>query len=216
MARTFAGLAAYIATSDDSGVQIHQYAASSIRVGDVALEIDTDYPASGRIAVTITESPAEPWTLTLRIPHWAIEATLDGAPVSPGLAHLRRRFTPGETVVLDLAVRPRLTAPDPRIDSVRGTAVIERGPVVYCAESVDLPPGVTVDALRLDARADIGDVAGGVGVTCRIVATRDAPWPYGAESPDVIAHDGVPVTLRPYHDWASRGPSTMRVWLPLA
>ncbi|BBH70580.1 hypothetical protein ACTI_72650 [Actinoplanes sp. OR16] len=216
VARTFAGLAAYIATSDDSGVQIHQYAAASVKVGDVALEIETDYPVSGRVVVRIVESPSSPWTLTLRVPHWATEATVDGSPVSPGAARIRRRFAPGDTVVLDLAVRPRLTAPDARIDAVRGCAVIERGPVVYCAESVDLPPGVTVDALRLDATAGLTDLSDGVGVSCHITASADSPWPYGAARSEAVVADGVPVTLRPYHDWASRGPSTMRVWLPLA
>jgi DUF1680 family protein len=216
LARTFASLASYVATTDDNGVQIHQYAASSVQTGPYSLEIETDYPVSGRVAVKIVAGPEEPWTLTLRVPHWAVDATVDGAPVTPGLIHLRRRFAPGDIIVLDLAVRPRLTAPDTRIDSVRGCAVVERGPVVYCAESVDLPDGVSVDALRLDAGAGMTDRDGGVDVSCRIVPAGDAPWPYtDPATPEPPAVD-VPVTLRPYHEWASRGPSTMRVWLPLA
>jgi hypothetical protein len=43
----------------------------------------------------------------------------------------------------------------------------------------------------------------------------DTPdWPYsggGAVSPTAT----IDVPLVPYHDWASRGPSTMRVWLPI-
>ncbi|BAL90136.1 hypothetical protein AMIS_49160 [Actinoplanes missouriensis 431] len=215
LARTFAGLAAYVATSSDEGLQIHQYAAASIRAAGIGLEIDTDYPVSGRVSIRITESPAESWTLTLRVPHWADGATVDGEPVTPGPVHLRRRFAPGDTVVLDLAVRPRLTAPDPRIDAVRGCAVVERGPVVYCAESVDLPEGVAVDALRLDAEGGLADRDGGVEVTCHVSPPVDGAWPYGPARPAGDGGERVPVMLRPYHDWASRGPSTMRVWLPL-
>ena len=36
---------------------------------------------------------------------------------------------------------PRLTVPDPRIDAVRGCVAIERGPLVYCIETADLPAG---------------------------------------------------------------------------
>jgi DUF1680 family protein len=32
--------------------------------------------------------------------------------------------------------------------------------------------------------------------------------------PSDLAPDPVDVPLIPYHDWANRGPSTMRVWLP--
>ncbi|WP_433824973.1 hypothetical protein ACQP2E_22840 [Actinoplanes sp. CA-015351] len=133
-----------------------------------------------------------------------------------GLAHPHRRFTPGDTVTLDLAVRPRLTAPDARIDAVRGCAAIERGPVVYCLESVELPPGLGPDTLRLDAGAAPADRDGGVGITCRVVPAEDTAWPYAPRPATDPAGDPITVTLRPYHDWASRGPSTMRVWIPLA
>lgn len=99
LARTFASLAGYLATSDDDGLQLHQYAAAEIRTSlpdgrEIGLEIDTDYPVSGRISVRITETPDTPWTLTLRIPQWAGNATLDGMAVSPGQARLRRASPP--------------------------------------------------------------------------------------------------------------------------
>ncbi|MEU4425524.1 beta-L-arabinofuranosidase domain-containing protein [Actinoplanes sp. NPDC024001] len=217
LARTFASLAAYLATSDDDGVQLHQYAAASLRIGlpqgTVALEIDTEYPADGRIAIRIVEAPDTPWTLTLRVPHWATGATLDGLAVPPGQARLRRRFAAGDTVVLDLAIRPRVTAADPRVDAVRGCVAVERGPVVYCAESVDLPPTVALDTLRVDPAVPLTDGDGGVVVSCRIVTPTDQEWPYAAPAPE-SSMKSLRVTLRPYHDWAERGPSTMRVWLP--
>ena len=43
----------------------------------------------------------------------------------------------------------------------------------------------------------------------------DAPWPYGAPAPAGDA-EPVEVPLVPYHEWAQRGPSTMRVWIPTA
>ncbi|MFC7533842.1 glycoside hydrolase family 127 protein [Actinoplanes sp. GCM10030250] len=219
LARTFASLAAYVATSDDDGVQIHQYAAATVRTAlpdgrQIGLEIDTDYPVSGKVTVRVTEAPDSPWTLTLRIPRWAAGATLDGVAVAPGHVRLRRRFQPGEAVVLDLAVRPRLTAADSRIDSVRGCVAIERGPVVYCVESVDLPPYVPVESLRLNPGVSPVDGDGGVVVACRVTSLPDEEWPYPPPPGRGSDVDSLNVTLRPYHDWAGRGPSTMRVWLP--
>ncbi|GAA2674816.1 glycoside hydrolase family 127 protein [Actinoplanes palleronii] len=226
LARTFAALTAYIATTDDDGVQLHQYTAADVGVtlpGDrrVAFRVDTDYPATGRITVRITESPGTPWTLTLRIPPWATGATLmtsDGGvtEVAPGSARLRRVFTPGELVILDLPLHPRLTVADPRVDAVRGCAAVERGPIVYCAESVDLPAGVALDALRLTP--SLTDTPGAVLATCEVTALPDENWPYSG-TPSPLPARRSPATavipLRPYHSWAGRGPSTMRVWIPI-
>ncbi|GIF23774.1 DUF1680 family protein [Actinoplanes tereljensis] len=213
LARTYASLAAYLATVDDDGLQIHQYAAATINTDRFGCEIETQYPDQGRIAVRITEAPDSPWTLSLRIPHWATGATLDGRPVEPGWAHLHRQFAPGDVVVLDLPVQPRITAPDPRIDAIRGCVAVERGPIVLCAESVDLPEGVDLNALRVLPHAEERD--GAVVVTGRTVQPPAHGWPYGIALEPAITGT-VDVPLRPYHRWARRGPSTMRVWLPLA
>ncbi|MNU02028.1 hypothetical protein D3C72_2456110 [compost metagenome] len=44
----------------------------------------------------------------------------------------------------------------------------------------------------------------------------DAGWPYGERRDGVGAAASVEVPLVPYHEWAERGPSTMRVWIPAA
>jgi DUF1680 family protein len=212
LARTYASLTAYLATVDDDGLQIHQYAAASIHTTPFGCEIDTSYPDEGHITVRITETPETPWTLSLRIPHWAAGATLDGQPVQPGWARLRRRFSPGDVVVLDLPLQPRITAPDPRIDAIRGCVAVERGPVVLCAESVDLPQGVDLNALRVLPHAEERD--GAVVVTGLTAKPAGSGWPYGIAPEPTTGTVDVP--LRPYHRWARRGPSTMRVWLPLA
>jgi len=43
----------------------------------------------------------------------------------------------------------------------------------------------------------------------------DSPWPYGMTARP-STHKCDELVLRPYHSWAERGPSTMRVWLPAA
>jgi DUF1680 family protein len=213
LARTYASLATYLATVDDDGLQIHQYAAATITTERFGVEIGTSYPDEGRITVRITQAPASPWTLSLRVPQWAVGATLDGRPVEPGWARVHRRFTPGDVVVLDLPVQPRITAPDPRIDAIRGCVAVERGPVVLCAESVDLPPGADLNALRVLPHAEERD--GAVIVTGQSVQPPAHGWPYGPGSKNETTGT-LDIPLSPYHRWARRGPSTMRVWLPLA
>ena len=85
--------------------------------------------------------------------------TADGDAGSRGARRLTRTavWRAGDRVVLDLPMQPRLTVPDPRIDAVRGSVAIERGPVVYCVETADLPAGVELE----DVASTRGGRAGG-------------------------------------------------------
>jgi uncharacterized protein len=217
LARLLASLSTYLTTVDGSGIQIHQYADADIvtRLDDgrrVGLELRTGYPESSTISVRITETGGGPLTLALRVPAWADGATIDGRPVSPGTAVLRRDFVVGEEVWLELPLRPRWTFPDPRIDAVRGCVAVERGPVVFCAESND-QDGQELDDLRVDLTALPQESPYGVTLSGRLGRPAAATWPYAGNPHWILSHP-VPVRLVPYHRWARRGPSTMRVWLP--
>ena len=234
VARTLASLAAYVATTDDDGLQVHQYAPSQIRtrLADgraVELDVETNYPRSGTVVLRSVAAEQATWTLTLRVPGWAEGASVisDGErrPVTPGTVQVTRTFRPGDEVVLELPVAPRFTWPDPRIDAVRGCVAVERGPEVLCVESVDVPEVDHVDRLRLDTSVAPWEVDGRVVVRARPRAFADDAWPYSATDPATSPAtspepDGaarcpdLDVTLVPYHDWANRGPSTMRVWIP--
>jgi DUF1680 family protein len=122
-------------------------------------------------------------------------------------------------VELELPITPRFTSPDPRIDAVRGCLVVERGPEVFALESIDLVEagiGATdVADIVLDASMPPREVDGRVLVAVRERHPEIASWPYGDETGMVPAAASVQeVALVPYHEWAERGPSTMRVWIP--
>ena len=137
--RTLASLQHYLASADAGGVQIHQYATGRVRAGAIELRVATDYPWEGRVELEVADTGEAPWTLSLRVPAWAAGATLAVNdepldPPSPGSARIERAWRPGDRIVLELPVAPRLTAPHPRVDAVRGCLAIERGPLVYCLE----------------------------------------------------------------------------------
>jgi len=99
-------------------------------------------------------------------------------------------------VHLVLPVAPRVTAPDPRVDAVRGCVAIERGPEVLALESNDF--GADIAEAIVDTERGVSEQEGVVHVR---VSRRDTG-------------DTADVALIPYHSWAQRGPSTMRIWLP--
>ncbi|TYB92743.1 glycoside hydrolase family 127 protein [Micromonospora sp. WP24] len=228
VARTLASLSAYVATCDDEGLQLHQYLPATVahRLGDgrdVSVSIATGYPYEGEVRVRIDGDDERPWSLSLRVPEWAAQgATLtvdgDSRPVGPGLVTEHRRWRRGDEVVLSLPVAPRFTYPDARIDAVRGCVAVERGPLVLALESVDVPAAESVDELRVDVDQPPRLVDGRVTVRCRRVHPDHTEWPYFAEeggSTPVVGEELDGVALVEYHAWANRGPSTMRVWLPV-
>ena len=214
--RTLAALPHLLATTDDSGLVIHQYAAAAIAAAGMGVEIATDYPHSGTVEVRITE-PGD-WTLSLRVPAWARGATIDGVPVSPGYVRLARHWQGGEVVRLELPMEVRLTMADPRVDGARGCVAVERGPLVYCAEQVD--QSADLDLVRLTGSAESGEPisVNGVEVPTILLGANEIPvpavrWPYrpfpAADEPGT----GTDVLVVPYFAWANRGYGAMRVWL---
>ena len=228
LARLLASLSGYVATTDASGVQLHLYTPATVRTGTVELRVRTEYPWDGRVEISVEGAPAQ-WTLALRVPGWCTEfrATVDGEPVAAdiddGFLRLRRSWPATSTVVLELAMPARLVAPNPRVDAVRGSAALARGPLVYCVEQADLGD-VALDDVRLDlsgppravTRDDLLDVKVAIAARATVVADQSEAPLYGewaAATPPVEPRE---VTAIPYYRWANREPGPMRVWLPIA
>jgi hypothetical protein len=223
--RTLASLHHYVATAADDGVQLHQYAPARIQAGSVELAVETDYPWSGTVTVEVVSSGDEEWTLSLRVPAWARNATLDGEAVpAGGYAQATRRWSAGDRVVLDLDVSPRLTAASPRIDAVHGCLAVERGPMVYCFEAVDLPDGADLADIAFEPGAEpvdsdtIDQLAGAPGVAVGGCVRDLDGWSHVeyADVGEIPSAPTTPVRLLavPYFTWANRGQGGMRVWVP--
>ena len=118
---------------------------------------------------------------------------------APGYATVRRAFARRRRRRARPADAAAVHRPDPRVDAVRGCVAVERGPEVFCLESVDLD-GAELAELSVDLGVPPHETASGVAVSVRRLVGDDAVGE---------------VPLIPYHSWAERGPSTMRVWLPV-
>ncbi|OIH97745.1 glycoside hydrolase family 127 protein [Curtobacterium sp. MCBA15_001] len=222
LARTLASVESVFATMTTDGVQLHQYGDYDLDLTlpggtAVGFEVRSGWPFDGTVTVTATTATEQPVALQLRVPAWADGAELttpDGHRSVLGGASVTvdRTFAVGDEVILTVPVRARITVPDPRIDAVRGTVAVERGPLVYALESTDLGRDVRDVVVLTDAPVqDHGPDDVRVAVATRTVHGGSG-LPYG--SPDTETTFDDTVRLVPYATWGNRGPSTMRVFLP--
>jgi uncharacterized protein len=243
--RFLASLQHYLATTTpDDTLYLHHFTAADVtanlRTGAFQVAIETGYPWSGGVRLTVKRAPEAVAGLALRIPGWSghtrVEINGERADVATdahGYLVVRREWRPGDVFSAEFAIAPRLVYPSRRIDALRGTAAVERGPLVYCFEQADQPDGVAVDDLALRGPGPgPGDDQGpcerqatlaGIGPTVLIEAAAErlpavppdtAAYPPRRDRP--AAGDPVTAIAIPYFQWDNRDGRAMRTWLPLA
>ena len=140
-----------------------------------------------------------------------------------GYLEIRRTWKPGDTVTLEMKMPVELVESDPRVRENLGSVAVQRGPVVYCVESVD-NPGIELRDLELPAspafQAEwspklLGGVVAlkGKGLVPSVAEDR-RPLYRRLGSYKAAPARQLEVTAIPYYAWAYRGVSRMTVWLP--
>jgi DUF1680 family protein len=102
---------------------------------------------------------------------------------------------------------------------------VERGPLVYCLESPDQAAGIDLNRVEILVGRPLAEefhshLLGQPVVTVRVAAiARDDSgwsrmgWATLGEEPERSGRE-VELVAVPYHVWANRGPSVMRIFTP--
>jgi uncharacterized protein len=120
----------------------------------------TNYPWEGKIEIGINPTRTVSATIMLRIPGWAVNQafqsnlysfsdlsmekysiSINGEKINPplinGYAMLDRKWQKGDKISLSLPMPVRLVKANPEVKADFGKVAVQRGPIVYCAESAD-------------------------------------------------------------------------------
>ncbi len=210
--RVIADIGEFVCSYDENRVFLHQYMGCSAAFGGVRLDVETAYPCSGEVRVTVDGAKGK--TLYLRIPGWCGSFTLS-APytLANGYAAVQVPENAFE-VTLQLEMQPRFVAADPRVRADAGKTAVAYGPLVYCAEGID--NRCSLASLRLDVNAPVTAeyraFFGAPELTAKgFLAETDGKELYAPVGS--LRETPVDIKLIPYFAFANRGESDMRVWL---
>jgi DUF1680 family protein len=197
----------------------------------IVLEQNTDYPWDGHVRIDIRAVELSQFALMLRIPGWADSATVavngkpSGVEVKPGeYCEIRRAWSTGDTVELEIPMAPRLLEANPFVEETLNQIAVQRGPVVYCLESADLPKGVGVLEIRIppdvELRPRIDSQMLGKRVVVlegRVERIPQSEWS-GRLYRDLHHPEPEQIDIRlvPYYAWGNRAEGEMTVWMPLS
>jgi DUF1680 family protein len=238
--RTIAEIGSFAYGKSEGKVWVHLYGGNTLdtRLGNgdgdssrLRLTQETDYPWDGRVRITIDQAPEKSCSILLRIPGWARGATLslNGVPRNEPLdagtyAEVSRPWSSGDVLELFLPMPVRLLRAHPLVEEARNQVAVQRGPIVYCLESVDLPESVKVADVVIPRQITLKprfDPTLLKGVT--VLEGQAQAWPEAGWSNELyrdLDQSGpsprtIDVKLIPYFAWDNRGQSEMTVWMPL-
>ena len=235
LVRTIAESADYAYAKSADAVWINLYGGSTFAtemsgVGKIKLTQATEYPWNGRVRITISECSGKEFALKLRVPGWTKSALVrinqqpEGSSARPGTYfEIRRSWQPGDFVDVDMPMPLRLMEANPLVEEDLNQVAVQRGPVVYCLESPDLPAGVKISEVmmpagcELRARYDRQLLDGVVVLEGKLAAHVADDW-QGKLYREVQPAELKPISVKfiPYFTWQNRGPAEMTVWLPRA
>ena len=219
----------YCALYGSSSVEIQ------LKSGKVNLTQVSDYPFDENVKLTIfPQHNKQLFTLKLRIPTWtthqfvtgqlysyigeipeiskkwsvSVNGKIQKLIVENGFVSIKRKWKKGDVVKLHLPMPVRFNKSVERVVENRGRIAITRGPLVYCAESVDnLAPANAWSVSEQNQYPIIEKQKSGVLKGVDVIKNIDAKYidKYGK----IYAGK---LTLIPYYAWNNRGDSSMNIW----
>ncbi|GAB3648609.1 glycoside hydrolase family 127 protein [Echinicola sediminis] len=233
LVRTIAQSAGWAYSKSSNGISVNLYGGNRLETtlldgSKIRLKQETDYPWDGAVKITIEECKEEPFELILRVPSWAegSSITINGdqsITAVPGtFSKIERKWKSGDVITMDMPMEVTFVEGHPRIEETRNQVAIKRGPVVYCAESPDLPKGTNIldvyvngdpSLLKTEYRPDF---LGGLSVIQGEVLIRKENKGEGmyrkVAKPEWQTHS---TQFVPYYAWSNRGNAEMSVFLPV-
>lgn len=158
--RTLLMLPTWLYAKTPSDVYVNMFAGSSITMENVAgtnIEMvqETDYPWSGKVAITVNPQIPKRFAVRIRIPNRSVSTLYDAAPdsngigailvngrpvrtqVEKGYAVVNRSWKKNDRIEFDLPMKPQRIHAVDNIAATRNKVALRYGPLIYSIERED-------------------------------------------------------------------------------
>ncbi len=179
--RTLLMLPTWTYSTGPAAIYVNLFVGSTVRIPAVAgteveLVQQTDYPWSGKIAITVNPKVPAHFALQVRVPNRATSELYAAEPPAKGLLSLRvngndvtpvlargyavidRDWQAGDRIEFEVPMPVQRVRSDARVAANRGQVALRRGPLVYSAERADgqsLEPALGAGEITAAWRADL-------------------------------------------------------------
>lgn len=221
LSRFIASIGNFLYTAGENTLFIHQFIHSrahlTISGHPVDIRQETRYPADGKVRIS-ADGPAG-MEIAVRIPGWCrrYDIRVNGAAarceIKKGYAYIPCTGSP-TVIELELAMEPQLMEASPDVQDDAGRVALQRGPLVYCLESVDNGPRLRDIAIGRDftPRLKYHELFGAYVIEAEGYR-RDAGRFTQLYQPAGDTYRKEKLTFIPYYAFANRGESEMIVWI---
>lgn len=239
--RFIASIPKYMYATQGNNIYVNLYAGSSSKVvvanDTVALVQKTEYPWDGIVKLTVSPQKPTSFNLRLRIPAWTGDEPIPGSDLYTytkrnrqpyavfingkplkdktyrGYVVIDREWQAGDVVELRIPMEVRRIKAHDKVHADEGLLTVERGPVIYCLEGIDMPDRHVFNKyLPEDAAFTCQyekDKLNGIMELSTVVKELDRDKESG-----IVSEKEYPVKLIPYSTWNNRGNAEMAVWIP--
>lgn len=223
----------YATQGDDVFVNLYAQGSADIETENNRIKITqtTDYPWDGKVIFTVEPEKEGEWALRLRIPGWSKNMpvptdlysftetthkpyvlTVNGKKADVlsgnGYATLKREWKAGDKVELTLPMEVRRIRAHEKVVDDRGKLAVQRGPVVYCLEGIDMPDSTVFNKIiPTDVEFTTEFEPSLLNGVVTLTTEGQELQPDGTVKP-------VKVKLIPYSTWNNRDNAEMEVWIP--
>ena len=193
---------------------------------ELTLAQHTQYPWDNKVLLEVVKAKkAVNTVIKLRIPGWCheVNVSVNGRPVpydrEKGYAAVNGKWKKGDIITYSMEMGTRIVEANPLVEENRGQVAVQRGPIVYCAESPDLGD-IDIDdiAIPVDAKFTpvevVIDGSRMMALEGEVVVRDEAAWKGQLYREVSRKNERRTIRLIPYYAWGNRGKSEMTVWMP--
>jgi len=227
IARLLASLGEYIYSFTQNEVITHLYVKGSaefeIDNTAVTLKQDTNYPWDGTVNINFEVERPVSFGLKLRIPGWCREARLyvngeqQEIQVNKGYVRIEKEWSNEDQVELFLSMPADRFYSNPNVRQNVNHVALQRGPLVYCLESVDNTENLNRIVLpkenEMEWVFDEQQLGGVVTLSGEAYLLNNEEWEGKLYNNAKPQQTPITITAVPYYAWDNREEGQMLVWI---